>query len=92
MDLSSMSREEKLAYAARLKQERRQLCVELGVEEQPEQPQPKPPPLPSSPLPKIQQSGGNWTNGRAPKVLHAAVFKCLGFVFTMSVGTETGLG
>eukprot|EP00964_Phaeocystis_antarctica_P123978 scaffold87672_cov72-Phaeocystis_antarctica.AAC.1 len=70
-----MSREEKLAYAARLKQERRQLCLELGVEEQPEQPQPKPPPLPSSPLPRLPQwESGGAASARAPKVLHAAVF------------------
>ena len=45
------------------------MCDELGVEEQPEPPQPKPPPLPSSPLPELTQSGGNWANARAPKVL-----------------------
>ena len=79
---------------ARLKRERRQLSVELGVEECAEQPQPKPPPLPSSPLPKLPHSGfaagGAAAGGDAasPKVLHAAVFKCFGFVFTMSVGSE----
>ena len=67
--------------------------MELGIEEQPGEPQAgrRPQrPLPSSPA-GSQQLGGA-ASVSAPRVLHEAVFKCLGFVFTMSVGSETGPG
>lgn len=75
--VAAMSREEKRALAKRLKEERKALYVELGIEEEP-----KPPPMPTPPVAVPPPPPPT------PPAIFAHAFKCLGLVFAVSVATD----
>ena len=80
---AAMSREEKLAFAKKLKEERKALYTELGIEEEPKPAKEPPSAAPKGAVPTAP------TPVPPPSAAYQVAFKCLGFLFTMSVAHET---
>ena len=100
--VATMSREQKIAFIKQLKEERKALHVELGIE--PDPPKQKPQPEAAAAVAAeaaeaaiVSSEGGELAAapsaaaiaaGASPQPpLYSAAFKCLGFVFAVSVST-----
>ena len=94
--VAAMSRQEKLAFVKRLKEERKALCVELGIEEEPKRADAadaaeKATVATAAAAAAVATSGPSGAQpaaGAAPSSAFQIAFKCLGFAVTLNVASE----
>ena len=89
--MAAMSREEKLAFAKKLKEERKALYTELGIEEEPKPAKQAAADASNGAVvaPGAAAAPGAAVPASPPPAAFQVAFKCLGFLFTMSVAHET---
>ena len=91
--VAKMTRDEKLAFAKKLKEERKALHTALGIEEEPKTAPAEEAKAADAKAAVDAKAGALATTADAlppPPALVNVAFKCLGFLFTMNVVAEAG--
>jgi len=95
--VAAMSREEKLAFAKRLKEERKALCVELGIDDEPKKANvaDKPAAAAATAVASVTASSASTSTASAQSVPGSTAssafqiaIKCLGFAVTLNVAPD----